>query len=120
MEFALYTDVILVQDVPKEGLHAGDVGVVVERHDVVGREPGYSVEFFDMLGSTVAGRYSPCPCTARTNTSGPTDSPVGTGQRIGYSCCPCGISRSEASTHADKRDRTAYGVYLVAFVLPGA
>lgn len=54
MEFNLYTDVILVQDVPEEGLHAGDVGVVVEHHDVAGREPGYSVEFFDMLGNTVA------------------------------------------------------------------
>ena len=54
MEFPLYTDVILVRDVPEEGLHAGDIGVVVERHDVAGRETGYSVEFFDMLGNTVA------------------------------------------------------------------
>lgn len=54
MEFPLYTDVILVRDVPEEGLRAGDVGVVVERHDVTGREVGYSVEFFDMLGNTVA------------------------------------------------------------------
>jgi hypothetical protein len=54
MEFVLYTDVILLEDMPEEGLRAGDVGVVVERHDVAGREPGYSVEFFDMLGSTVS------------------------------------------------------------------
>lgn len=27
---------------------------VVERHAVPGLEPGYSVEFFDMLGNTVA------------------------------------------------------------------
>jgi hypothetical protein len=30
------------------------VGTIVERHDVPGREPGYRVEFFDMLGNTVA------------------------------------------------------------------
>ena len=54
MDFSLYTDVILVQDVPEEGVKAGDLGVVVERHDVVGGETGYSVEFFDMLGNTVA------------------------------------------------------------------
>ena len=54
MDFSLYTDVILMQDVPEEGVRAGDVGVVVERHEVAGRETGYSVEFFDMLGNTVA------------------------------------------------------------------
>ena len=54
MDFSLYTDVILMQDVPDEGVKAGDVGVVVERHEVCGRETGYSVEFFDMLGNTVA------------------------------------------------------------------
>jgi uncharacterized protein DUF4926 len=54
MEFPLYTDVILVRDVPEEGLRAGGVGVAVERHEVAGREVGYSVEFFDMLGNTVA------------------------------------------------------------------
>lgn len=53
-DFPLYTEVILVQDVSEEGGRAGDVGVVVERHEVVGRETGYSVEFFDMLGNTVA------------------------------------------------------------------
>jgi uncharacterized protein DUF4926 len=30
------------------------VGTVVERHAVAGLETGYSVEFFDMLGNTVA------------------------------------------------------------------
>ena len=54
MDFNLYTEVILVQDVAEEGVQAGDVGVVVERHEVTGRETGYSVEFFDMLGNTVA------------------------------------------------------------------
>lgn len=54
MGFQLYQDVVLMRDVPGEGLCAGDVGTVVEQHDVAGRETGYSVEFFDMLGHTVA------------------------------------------------------------------
>jgi uncharacterized protein DUF4926 len=54
MNFTLYTEVILVRDVPEEGGRRGDVGVVVERHEVVEGETGYSVEFFDILGNTVA------------------------------------------------------------------
>ena len=53
-DFTLYHDVVLLHDIPEEGLCAGDVGTVVERHDVPSRETGYSVEFFDMLGNTVA------------------------------------------------------------------
>ena len=54
LDFALYQDVILTSDLPEEGLRTGDVGTVVERHDAAGRETGYSVEFFNMLGHTVA------------------------------------------------------------------
>ncbi len=54
MNFQLYSEVVLQRDVPEEGLFAGDIGVVVERHDVAGYEAGYSVEFFDMLGNTVS------------------------------------------------------------------
>ena len=51
----MYADVILTRDVPESGLRAGDVGTVVERHVVAAvREEGYSVEFFDMTGNTVA------------------------------------------------------------------
>jgi hypothetical protein len=53
-DFEHYQDIVLLHDLPEEGLRAGDVGTVVERHDVPGLEPGYSVEFFDMLGNTVA------------------------------------------------------------------
>ena len=53
-DFTPYQDVVLLQDISEEGLCAGDVGTIVERHDVPGRETGYSVEFFDMLGNTVA------------------------------------------------------------------
>jgi hypothetical protein len=55
MAFDLYSDVILTRDVGEHGLRAGDVGTVVERHVVPGvAEEGYSVEFFDMTGNTVA------------------------------------------------------------------
>lgn len=51
MPFALYSDVILTCDVTEHGLRAGDVGTVVDQHAV---EDGYSVEFFDMTGNTIA------------------------------------------------------------------
>jgi hypothetical protein len=54
MDFPLYEDVILLVDLPEEGVLAGDIGVIVERHDVQDLEPGYSVEFFTMSGETVA------------------------------------------------------------------
>ena len=55
MRLDLYSDVILTRDVEEHGLRAGDVGTVVERHRVPGvAEEGYSVEFFDMTGNTVA------------------------------------------------------------------
>ena len=55
MPFELYGEVILIRDVTEDGLRAGDVGTVVERHVVPGvAEEGYSVEFFDMTGNTVA------------------------------------------------------------------
>ena len=55
MPFELYSEVILTRDVTEDGLRAGDVGTVVERHAVQGvPEEGYSVEFFDMTGNTVA------------------------------------------------------------------
>jgi Domain of unknown function (DUF4926) len=54
MPFELYRDVILTADLPEHGLCAGDVGTLVERHVVPGKEDGYSVEFFDMTGRTVA------------------------------------------------------------------
>jgi hypothetical protein len=54
MDFPLYQDVILTENLPADGLCAGDVGTLVERHVVPGQEDGYSVEFFDMTGRTVA------------------------------------------------------------------
>ena len=55
MPFDMYGEVILTRDVTARGLRAGDVGTVVERHAVPDiPEEGYSVEFFDMTGNTVA------------------------------------------------------------------
>lgn len=55
MPFELFSDVILTRDVADRGLRAGDVGTVVERHTAPGMtDEGYSVEFFDMTGNTVA------------------------------------------------------------------
>ena len=55
MALELYSDVILTRDIAEQGLRAGDVGTIVERHVVPGvPEEGYSVEFFDMTGNTVA------------------------------------------------------------------
>ncbi len=53
MNFPLFEDVILQVDLPEEGVLAGDIGVVVERHDVPELETGYSVEFFNMSGDTM-------------------------------------------------------------------
>jgi hypothetical protein len=53
--FDTYGDVILTRDVTDRGLGAGNVGTVVECHTVPGvAEEGYSVEFFDIMGITVA------------------------------------------------------------------
>ena len=54
MNDRLYSDVILLCNLPEQGLDAGDIGTVVELHHVEGLETGYSVEFFDLLGNTVA------------------------------------------------------------------
>jgi hypothetical protein len=54
MKYELYSDAILLCDLPEEGLFKGDIGTIVEQHNVEGLETGYSVEFFDMLGNTVA------------------------------------------------------------------
>jgi hypothetical protein len=50
----MFEDVIVTAEQPAQNIRAGDVGTVVERHVVEGKEDGYSVEFFDMTGQTVA------------------------------------------------------------------
>lgn len=78
MPFDLYTDVILREDLPGTDLRAGDIGTVVERHVVPGKEEGYSVEFFDMTGSTTAVETVPASLLrAPTRQDRPAARPVG-------------------------------------------
>jgi hypothetical protein len=69
----LYSDVILLCNLPEEGLYAGNIDTVVEQHHLEGLETGYSVEFFDPLGkivvvATLPGSYlrSPTPADRPT------------------------------------------------------
>jgi Domain of unknown function (DUF4926) len=55
MTLALYQRVVLTQDLPKEGLRAGDLGVVVEHYSARADVPeGYELEVFAANGQTVA------------------------------------------------------------------
>ena len=55
MSLELYGRAVLVEDIPGEGLCAGDVGVVVEHYDArEGAPEGYELEFFSARGDTVA------------------------------------------------------------------
>ena len=55
MTLALYQRVVLTQDLPKEGLRAGDVGVIVEHYAARADVPeGYELEVFAASGQTIA------------------------------------------------------------------
>jgi len=55
MPLKMFQPAILKIDLPQHGLFAGDVGTIVDRHPAPpGGEEGYSAEFFDMTGHTVA------------------------------------------------------------------
>jgi hypothetical protein len=54
MGLKMFERAILTVDLPDENLRVGDVGTIVERHEAPGLGVGYSVEFFDMTGQTVA------------------------------------------------------------------
>ncbi len=55
MSVSLFERIVLLRDLPDEGLRAGDVGTIVERHPSSGDTPaGYEVEFFAANGETVA------------------------------------------------------------------
>ncbi|MFM6897764.1 MAG: DUF4926 domain-containing protein [Microcystis panniformis] len=53
MNYELYSNVILLKDIPEEKPSVGDVGTLVEKHQIEGLETGYSVEFFDRLEKTI-------------------------------------------------------------------
>jgi hypothetical protein len=55
MTLALFQRVVLAQDLPNEGLRAGDVGVIVEAYAASGNVPeGYEIEFYSASGQTIA------------------------------------------------------------------
>jgi len=55
MTLALYQRVVLTQDLPQEGLRAGDVGVIVEHYQARADAPeGYELEVFAATGQTIA------------------------------------------------------------------
>jgi hypothetical protein len=53
MNYKVHPNGILPQHILKEKLSAGDVGTLVEKHQIEGLETGYSVGFFDRLGKTI-------------------------------------------------------------------
>ena len=71
MPFDMYSDVVLTRDVPEHGVRAGHIGTVVERHVAPGvNEEGYSVEFFDMAGNTVAVATLPASALRQPTAAG--------------------------------------------------
>ncbi|MBI4602966.1 MAG: DUF4926 domain-containing protein [Planctomycetes bacterium] len=55
MRFVLFERAVLTQDLPEEGLKAGDVGVVVEHYLArQGVPEGYELELFSASGKTIA------------------------------------------------------------------
>lgn len=47
--------VVLLRDMPDDGLRAGDVGTIVERYPATGRTgEGFEIEFFAANGESVA------------------------------------------------------------------
>jgi Domain of unknown function (DUF4926) len=54
MTLALFQRAVLTQDVPKEGLRAGDVGVIVEHYAARADVPeGYELEVLAASGQTI-------------------------------------------------------------------
>jgi hypothetical protein len=54
MDFKLYTQVVLLGDLPGEKLKKGDVGTIVEEVTSPVGKPGFILEFFDANGQTVS------------------------------------------------------------------
>ena len=54
MRFEMFERVVLAQDLPANGLKAGDVGVIVEEHPATAEVPGgYELEIFAADGETL-------------------------------------------------------------------
>jgi hypothetical protein len=54
MKFALFTDAVLVCDVPEHRLKRGDIVKLVDHHVASDGTEGYSIEVFNAIGDTIA------------------------------------------------------------------
>ncbi len=54
MKYKLFEEVVLLQEIPEEGLKKGDIATIVEHHTVATGEDGYSLEVFNAIGDTIA------------------------------------------------------------------
>ena len=54
MKYELYTEIVLLKDVPEKGLKKGDIATIVEHHPADSSEDGYSLEVFNAIGDTIA------------------------------------------------------------------
>lgn len=69
MTLELFQRVVLTQDLPGEGLRAGDVGVIVEHYPAKADVPeGYELEFFSAGGQTVAVVSVPATAVRKAQT----------------------------------------------------
>ena len=54
MKLKLYTDAVLVCDVPEHRVKRGDIVKLVDRHVAPDGTEGYSIEVFNAVGDTIA------------------------------------------------------------------
>ena len=54
MKLELYTDAVLMCDVPEHRLKRGDIVKLVDHHVAPDGSEGYSIEVFNALGDTIA------------------------------------------------------------------
>ena len=53
MKFKLYTEVVLLKDIPEKNLKTGDIATVVEHHPSHSNNDGYTLEVFNALGESI-------------------------------------------------------------------
>jgi len=54
MKFELFKEVVLLKDIPDQGLKKGDVATIVEYHSSESSKDGYTLEVFNAIGDTIA------------------------------------------------------------------
>jgi len=54
MKYKLFSEVVLLKDIPDKKLKKGDVATIVEHHPVEHGVDGYSLEINNVLGETIA------------------------------------------------------------------